>query len=420
MRSMMSATTSRRALFSTFLVLLGLVLHLILWRISEPPYLFGDFYKAYYPAAQRVWEVGPREAFQHLEVGVGGFVNMPILVWLFVPLLVFGYAGAGWAFLAIGLVSVLATWWLLVRIADPSTQTASVLAFLFLVDGPMVNSLREGNSTHIALFLIVAALALWRAGLLFAAGLVLGFAALIKIPLLLFGVYFLLRGQWRIVEGGVAVIAAALMLSLAVHGLAVNLAWFDGNVLAYIGRVIPAFNVQSIDAFIMRLSTGPEELFDWTAREPAMSHVIARWLILVALFGAIFWSMRRAHHAPLTYLASDDLTGRDYLEYSTILMLAIVASPVSWSHYYLFALLPMGLYLGNRLTLPNDRVAHWLMWLGFALTALPIVLLPFEPDWVLVLASRTIISAWLFGGLLILAALLRGLWHIGTTQDRPA
>ncbi|MFO0992647.1 MAG: glycosyltransferase family 87 protein [Hyphomicrobiales bacterium] len=418
---MMTLANGRhRMLIFALLILLGLALHLILWAYSEPPYLFGDFYKAYFPAAQRVWELGPRDAFQHLEVGVGGFVNMPILVWSFVPLLAFGYAGAGWAFCAIGIASVIAAWWLLARMADPATHIAPVLAFLFLVDGPMVNSLREGNSTHIVLFLLVLALTTWRGGLHFSTGLILGLAALIKIPFLLFGVYFLLRGNWRIVAGGVSMLAAAFALSLAVHGLQVNIAWFDGNVLAYVGRVIPAFNVQSIDAFLMRLSTGPEALFDWTAREPTGAHRVARWLIFIVLFGAIIWLMRRARRQPEAELRSGTLTSRDYLEYCTILLLAIVVSPVSWSHYYLFALLPIGLYLGKRLPLPDDGITRWLMWLGFVLTALPIVLMPLEPDWVLTLASRTILSAWLFGGLLMLVGLMRGLYYLPIARDRPA
>lgn len=414
------ATGPHRMLISALLILLGLVIHLILWAYSEPPLLFGDFYKAYFPAAQRVWELGPRDAFQHLEVGVGGFVNMPILVWSFVPLLAFGYAGAGWAFFAIGIASVIAAWWLLVRMAGPATNIAPLLAFLFLVDGPMVNSLREGNSTHIVLFLAVLALTVWRTGFHFATGFILGLAALIKIPLLLFGIYFLMRGQWRIVAGGASMLAAAFALSLAVHGLQVNISWFEGNVLAYVGRVIPAFNVQSIDAFLMRLSTGPEALFDWTAREPTAAHRASRWLIFIALFGTIGWLMRRARRQSYADSPSDTLTGRDYLEYSTILVLAIVVSPVSWSHYYLLTLLPIGLYLGNRLTLPNDGLTRLLIWLGFALTALPIVLIPLEPDWVLTLASRTILSAWLFGGLLMLAGLMRGLYYLPAARDRPA
>jgi len=408
--------SSRRTLLAGLLVLLGLAIHLLLWRYSEPPYLFSDFYKAYYPAAQRVWELGPREAFRHLEIGVGGFVNMPILVWPFVPFLAFGHAGAGWVFLLVGLACVIAAWWLLLRIGDPTPRLAPLLAFLFLVNGPMVNSLREGNSTHIVLFLLVLALAAWRARWPLATGFLLGFAALVKIPLLLFGVYFLLRGNWRVVAGGTAMIAIALLFSLAIHGLEVNRAWFEGNVLAYVGRVIPAFNVQSIDAFLMRLATDPEALFDWSAREPTAYHRFVRWLIFIAIFGSCFWLMRRAAPEP----SFEGLTGRDYLEYCVVLVLAVVASPVSWSHYYLLMLLPIGLYLGNRMPLPDDNTTRWLLWSGFILTALPIILLPFEPDWVLVLASRTILSAWLFGGLLMLAALMRGLWHLPARPAAPA
>lgn len=216
-------------------------------------------------------------------------------------------------------------------------------------------------------------------------------------------------------------IAVAFALSIAVHGLQVNLAWFEGNILAYVGRVIPAFNVQSIDAFLMRLSTGPEELFDWTAREPTSAHRFSRWLIFMALFGAIFWLMRRARRygAPAK-TRPNGLTARDYLEYCVILVLAIVVSPVSWSHYYLLMLLPIGLYLGNRLPLPDDRPTCWLIWAGFVLSALPIILLPLEPEWVLILASRTILSAWLFGGLLMLWGLMRGLWYLPAMQPRPS
>ena len=92
-------------------------------------------------------------------------------------------------------------------------------------------------------------------------------------------------------------IGGAAVLSLLVHGLAVNVAWYEGNVLAYLGRVIPAFNVQSIDAFLMRLSTGEDELFDWTAHEPDVAHKIARVPILIALFVGVFWLIHRARRS---------------------------------------------------------------------------------------------------------------------------
>jgi hypothetical protein len=243
-------------------------------------------------------------------------------------------------------------------------------------------------------------------------GLLLGIAALIKIPLLLLGVYFLLRGQWRIVLGGATALLAAALLSLVVHGIAVNVAWYEGNILPYLGRVIPAFNVQSIDAFLMRFSTGEDELFDWTAAEPSPTHKILRVAIFITLFGSTAWLMARR---PLSSLPTPG--SGDFLEFSILVVLAVVASPISWSHYYLLMLLPIGLYVGRRLPLPDDRTTRWLMWGGFALTALPIILLPLESGSVLLIASRTVLSAWLFGGLLMLTALMRGLYCMTARRD---
>ena len=73
--------------------------HLALWQVSEPPTLFPDLYKAYYPAAEVPWDDGLEANFPLTEIGAGGFVNVPVLAWLFVPL---GEKSAGWVFLGIG------------------------------------------------------------------------------------------------------------------------------------------------------------------------------------------------------------------------------------------------------------------------------------------------------------------------------
>ena len=49
---------------------------------------------------------------------------------------------------------------------------------------------------------------------------------------------------------------------------------------------------------------------------------------------------------------------------------------------------------------------------GIVLPSLPVIILPLEPGLVGAIASRTIVSAWMFGGLLMLAALLRGALQI--------
>ena len=95
-------------------------------------------------------------------------------------------------------------------------------------------------------------------------------------------------------------------------------------------------------------------------------------------------------------------------------------SPVSWSHYYLLLLLPFGLYLGGQLPLPDDALTRRLMWSGFLLASLPVVFVPLKPDWLGAVAARTVISAWLIGGLLVLAALMRGAWHATEPRGRAS
>src|SRR6202007_2946732 len=139
---------------------------------------------------------------------------LPILAWLFAPLAPLSRESAPWVFLGVGIPVALTAWALLARLARLDATKAAFLLFLFMVNGPMVNSLREGNTTHFLLLLLVIALLLWRAGWEYSAGLVLGFCAVFKLPLLLYGVYFLLRRRWRIVAGGATMIAALAALSV--------------------------------------------------------------------------------------------------------------------------------------------------------------------------------------------------------------
>ena len=59
------------------------------------------------------------------------------------------------------------------------------------------------------------------------------------------------------------------------------------------------------------------------------------------------------------------------------------------------------------------------LWIGFALTSLPVVILPSAPDWPGEIIARGVVSFCLLGGLLVLAAHARALWWIGSTE-RPA
>jgi hypothetical protein len=396
---------------SLTLLVSGLAAHLALWQISEPAILFSDFFKAYYPAGEAV--LADEVASLYREGAEVTFVNMPIMAFLFAPLGRLDDFDAGWIFLALGLTAALASWALLARIGRYRGSSAALLAFIFLINGPMVNSLREGNTTHFLLLLLALALLLWRAGWDYSAGLVLGFCALFKLPLLLFGGYFLLRRRWRILAGGATMAALIIGLSLWLFGLATHIAWYRVCVEPYMLGVIPAFNVQSIDAFLLRLSTGAALLQDWAPMPLPPVYRVVRTILLLAIYGAavaLIWRAGRREPLPRV---SGGLSTRDLTEFSLILTVALVSSPLAWTHYYLLLLLPWSLYQGGLLSLPDDTLSRSLMWSALALTSLPVLMPNLSPGLAAELVARTIVSMWLFGGLLMLIALARGAWSMG-------
>lgn len=379
--------------------------HLLLWQISEPPLLFSDFYKANWTAVETLWENGLRPVFPFTEVG--NWSNLPIVAWPFVPLLVLGETAAGWAFLAAGYAAVAAACAMLARAARGPADIAAPLLLLFLVNGPMVNSLREGNTTHFILLLLVIAVHLWRRRRHFWAGLVLGLCATIKLPLLLFGVYFVLRRRWRIVAGGAAAVAGMAALSIAVFGFRSHVVWFDDFVAPHLGTFLPSFNVQSIGGFLMRLATGADQLYDWSPLDPSPLQRAAQFASFAALYGSAAWLLLRAGRGP----EAAEPAPREMAEFSLVLVLALVTSPISWTHYYLLLLLPLALYFGGALPLADDAPARWLMRIGGALVSLPVIMPYLPPGWAAELIARTLVSAWLFGGLILFAAFARMLWR---------
>ncbi len=372
---------------------------ILIFLLSEPPDLFSDFTKAYYPAGKSILTEGLDEAWPYREEGADGFVNIPIIAWAFAPFALLGERAAGYAYLAPGLAAVLAALLLL----SPGRRPGLPLLALFLLNGPLINSLREGNSTHFILLALAAALLLIERGRDFAAGAIIGFCATIKLPLLLFGAYFVLRGRWRAATGGFAVVAAVGGASILVFGLDAHIDWYRACVAPFSSDVVPAFNVQSLDGFFMRLKTGASLLRDWSPLAPTLTHKIARIVCLALLFSAAIAAGFR-----LRSVGSD--FKRDRLEFCLVLALLLIASPLCWTHYYALLLIPFALHMTGRLGLPEDAASAWTMAGAIALVSLPVIdiarLVPSHAE----ILARTVVSAWLFGGLLLFAALLRGLW----------
>ena len=396
--------------------LAGAIVHLALWQVSEPPTLFSDFYKAYFPAAEVLWEVGLSASFPFTELGAGGFVNVPVLAWLFVPLVPLGEDAAGWALLALGATATAGAFLLLRRMARPDTEAAPLL-LLFLVNGPLLNSLREGNTTHFVLLMLIVALMLLQSGSHFAAGVLIGLSAVMKLPLLLFGLYFLLRRRWAVAAGGASAITGVLLLSVAAFGVENNVRWFGCCVEPFLGGIIPAFNVQSIDGFLVRLVTGTSRLSNWDPMEVPLAYKVLRQLVFAGVLGCAAWIMWRTGTGEPEPAHTGVGRARERLEFALVLNLSLVVSPISWSHYYALLLLTWGLYLGGRLPLPSDMLARRLLWVGVVLTSLPVVTLPLRADLLGETMARTLVSACFVGGMAALASLMLQLYRLGLSSD---
>ena len=112
--------------------------------------------------------------------------------------------------------------------------------------------------------------------------------------------------------------------------------------------------------------------------------------------------------------ASSD--ARRDLQYLLVLCLCLVVSPLAWSHYYAWLLLPMAFFLSREL--PYAFGARWLAWLGIALI-LPPVVWPVSAQTSLVMRMYTSVaeSRFLLGGIIWFCIVA---WQLARVGDVPS
>jgi hypothetical protein len=372
----------------------------ILWQVSEPFHADGDvfreywpandFFRAYYAAGAAVWR--DPQAFRELLANYQ-FVNLPIVAALFAPLGALEKHQAALVYLALGAGLTVSTVILLWRLGGRKRSTLPVLTCLFLLNGPLIYSFKEGNTTHLILLMLVLALTLLLRGAGYAGGALFGVAAVIKPPLLLLGAYFLVRRRWPVVVAGGLVIAGSLALSLLFFGVELNRVWLERCILPFMGRPVHGFNVQSLDGFLARWHFGAEFVHGWGPNDLPAEYGIVRWLLVASLLAAAVGTIRRL---PLQ---------SEVAHVAILTTVAVMVSPLSWTHYYCLLLLPWGLYIGGALR--GDRVAHALMLAGIVLASPPAAHVPLHGFWRDTVVWQLLSSVWLLGGLLTLAALAR-------------
>lgn len=352
----------RRGLAGARLVALGAALGapiaLFTFLVSDTVWAFEDFREAYWKAGAAVWD-GPGALRPMLERGIDGFVNLPIVAYLFAPFGLMSPRLASLAFLALGVIAMGVSVLLLVRLFRLGSRETALSLVGLAGFGPLLYSAREGNTSHILIALLLLALLMMRRNRDFAAGVVLGLAALIKLPLLLTGVFFLLKGRLRIVAGGAALLLGAAAASLAVFGWDMHVLWYEACIAPFGRDPMAAFNVQSIAATLAKLQLGAGSLNDWT---PHMLHPawrIAAQAVNLALVAALAWVALRGR--------SDQDAQTLEAEFLAVIVLACLLSPLSWSHYYVWLVLPAAFLLGRLAAgelSSRARLLLGLAWLG--------------------------------------------------------
>jgi hypothetical protein len=389
-------TRRRPAPWSSALLALGVAaMAAITLYLSDPPVLFSDLAIAYHPAGHAVLH-DPAALAALMKKGVNGFVNLPAVAWVFAPLALAPLAAAGWAFAGLGLAAIAGAWALLCRAFRLETADRWRLALLLAANGPLAYSLKEGNTSHFVLFGLAAALVLIRGGRSGWAGAALAAAALLKPPLVLFGGFFLLRRDLRGVAGFGLTTLGAAALSLALFGWAMNLHWFEICILGSTQKWLAAFNVQSFAAFLVRLGAPARGLLSWDGilPSPGLQTLSRAWLALLLAAAAAAWFAGAARRG--------DAERRD-ARYVLVLTVALIASPLTWTHYYCWLLLAAALFLAERRDRPAGEQA--LGWTAIFLVSPIARILPIAGGPALAVYKDFAVSHFLLGGVLWFALL---------------
>ncbi len=341
---------SRRALtIISLLVAVGAVLP---WLIDpETGYRYATDLDVYRKGAQ-AFLAGENLYTQDYVVGkvddiVLPFTYPPLAAMLFTPLALLPYT-LGLVIWTVGSVALL--WWcigIVLRHAAPALIDADrrIIATWILPAALLTEPVRETlafGQINIVLMALVLADTLTRRTWL-PRGVLIGFAAAIKLTPAVFILVFLVRRRWRDAAVTFASGVAFTLLAAAISWENSWTYWF--GTLADTGRIGgEAYSSnQSIRGVLTRLA------------EPGERADSLVWLVLVlAALALIVWAMWRAESMLATVLLA-----------STV---ALVCSPISWSHHWVW-LVPVAitLFAGRRYVLGVLVAAatfiapHWLL-----------------------------------------------------------
>ena len=328
------------------------------------------------------------------------FVNLPIVAVLFSPLSGLSPIPARAVFTMAGAAAVSATGWLLLRTAGVSGWRANALAAVLFLNGPLYYSARLGNLSHLLLLPLVLALRALvsgreHTGRRVARSRLRDQAADAAVPALFDPAAALDGGG----DDGVHYSSGRGGLNpVARHRVASHLA---AGLRDRVRRASARRLQRPVDQRSARATGCTWHTTDWRPLDLAPGFAWAHYgLTAICVFAVLAVCGRVGRPATEAGWWS---------EWSLVLILALLASPITWTHYYCVLLIPLTLYIGGKIAVP-DRPA-WAAAIAAAglIVSLPVVLPRPTYAPVVVLTERVLLSHYVGGAIALLGILLIGM-----------
>jgi hypothetical protein len=338
------------------------------------------------------------------------WIYFPAYTWIFRPLAGLEFHAAARVWLAVNIALALLCVGLLWS-ARPwrgdqrlNGWRVAWIAFMGLAFQPVLDNMWHGNIS--ALIFACFCLSYWllRRHRPFFAGLALGLIVPLKFYPGLFVLYFAWRRNWSFVAGTVISSAVLFILSLFTVGWAGNVAYSQMIWAELQSGGIPAFNNQSISGFLLHAFT-QGDVNGWQNMSVPVWLTIARLVLVLALIGAAAWALRRRPEG-----TADPTLAQD-LDLALVISVMLLASPITWYHYYIWLLFPLIVMFDAFLSTAaaNTRRIVWLA-IGYGLVVVqgismirPFAAQAIQDVWVL----RVLLSLSFFGAVVLTGLLLR-------------
>jgi hypothetical protein len=287
--------------------------------------------------------------------------------------------------------------------ASLSTLRTAWLFFLGLTFQPVLDNLWHGNITALIFFCFSASYLLLRKGSRFWAGFILGLIILIKMTPAIFVVYFLWRRDWKYVGGAIAGSLAIFIVSTLTVGLSGQLA-YAALILAQLkAGGVAAFNNQSIAGFLLHALTNGN-VNGWETMDVPSWITYVRYLLVAGFAGTVAWVMRVRPEKREQPLFTEDL------DLSLLIGVMLLASPITWYHYYFWIFFPLVIVFDHFLSGSPSRRRMVLFAIAYALLVTQAFsqIRSFDPQFIqTVWIMRVLLSTSFLGAVLLMGIILR-------------